>query len=168
MSARGRWFWVLQQMSSLIISDYLRYTESTYGTFATRDYLALVVALAKHHHPGGCAAQRGAQSTVASPGLVDLAATDADYRAYQACAQERSYHDQEQVYADFPPPATVVRSPVVEPRSGAAGAGHAVPTALSHRRAHSPRTICLAGRYRAARGGPARRYGWWTRVTALL
>jgi hypothetical protein len=101
-------------------------------------------------------------------GLVDVAATDADYRAYQACAQERSYHDQEQVYADFPPPATVVRSPVVEPRSGAAGAGHAVPTALSHRRAHSPRTICLAGRYRAARGGPARRYGWWTRVTALL
>jgi len=59
--------WVLQQLSSLIISDYLRYTESTYGTFATRDYLALVVALAKHHHPGGCAAQRGAQSTVASP-----------------------------------------------------------------------------------------------------
>ncbi|HYZ38042.1 MAG TPA: YihY/virulence factor BrkB family protein [Pseudonocardiaceae bacterium] len=96
-------FWVLQQLSSLIISDYLRYTESTYGTFAT------VITLLWWLYLQSIITLVGAQLNVVLKerlhprGLVDVPATDADYRAYQAYAQERSYHDQEQVYTDFPP-----------------------------------------------------------------
>ena len=35
-------------------------------------------------------------------GLVDTPATEADYRAYEAYAKERTYHDNERVRTEFP------------------------------------------------------------------
>lgn len=97
----GAAFWVLQQLSSLIIARYLHYTENTYGNFAT------VITLLWWFYLQSVITLVGAQLNVVLKerlhprGLVDLPATDADYRAYQAYAQERTYQPHQRVQAVF-------------------------------------------------------------------
>lgn len=99
----GVGFWVLQQLSSLIITRYLANAESTYGTFAT------VITLLWWFYLQALITLLGAQLNVVLKarlhprGLVNAPATEADHRAYQAYAEERTYHDHERVRADFPP-----------------------------------------------------------------
>jgi membrane protein len=98
----GLLFWVLQSLSSLIISNYLHKAQSTYGTFAT------VITLLWWFYLQSIVTLLGAQLNVVLKerlhprAITDAPQTEADRRAYDAYAQERSYHDEEQVSADFP------------------------------------------------------------------
>ncbi|WAL65190.1 YihY/virulence factor BrkB family protein [Amycolatopsis cynarae] len=97
----GLLFFVLQSLSSLIISRYLHNAQRTYGQFATVITLLwwfylqsivtllgaqLNVVLKEHLHPRALAAS------------LD---TEADERAYRAYAQERAYHDDEHIRTEF-------------------------------------------------------------------
>ncbi|TVT52609.1 YihY/virulence factor BrkB family protein [Amycolatopsis rhizosphaerae] len=97
----GLLFFVLQSLSSLIISRYLHTAQRTYGQFATVITLLwwfylqsivtllgaqLNVVLKEHLHPRALAAS------------LD---TEADERAYRAYAQERAYHDDEHIRTEF-------------------------------------------------------------------
>ncbi len=96
-------FWVLQQLSSLIISRYLHNAQSTYGNFAT------VITMLWWFYLQSIVTLLGAQLNVVLTerlhprGIIDAPVTEADHRAYQAYAQERTYQEQEQVRAEFPP-----------------------------------------------------------------
>jgi membrane protein len=95
-------FWLLQQLSSLIISRYLHTAERAYGNFAT------VIAMLWWFYLGSIVTLLGAQLNVVLKerlhprGLVDSPATKADYRAYDAYAKERTYHQEEGVRTEFP------------------------------------------------------------------
>jgi membrane protein len=95
-------FWLLQQLSSLIIFQYLRTTERTYGNFAT------VITMLWWFYLQSIITLLGAQLNVVLKerlhprGLVDIPATEADYRAYDAYAKERTYHHDEAVHTEFP------------------------------------------------------------------
>ena len=95
-------FWLLQQLSSLIISRYLHTAERTYGNFA------IVITMLWWFYLQGIVTLLGAQLNVVLKerlhprGLVDTPATEADYRAYEAYAKERTYHDDERVRTEFP------------------------------------------------------------------
>ncbi|MBV9649813.1 MAG: YihY/virulence factor BrkB family protein [Pseudonocardiales bacterium] len=95
-------FWILQQLSSLIISRYLHTAARTYGNFAT------VITVLWWFYLQGIVTLLGAQLNVVLKqrlhprGLVDTPSTEADYRAYQAYAKERTYSDDEQVHTEFP------------------------------------------------------------------
>ena len=95
-------FWMLQQLSSLIISRYLHNAARTYGNFAT------VIAMLWWFYLQSIVILLGAQLNVVLKerlhprALVDTPATEADYRAYEAYAKERTYHDDEHVEAEFP------------------------------------------------------------------
>jgi len=97
----GVTFWVLQTLSSLIISRYLQNAQSTYGNFAT------VITLLWWFYLQSIVTLLGAQLNVVlrerlhPRGLVDAPDTEADHRAYDAYAKERTYHEDEQVEADF-------------------------------------------------------------------
>ncbi|HKR48901.1 MAG TPA: YihY/virulence factor BrkB family protein [Pseudonocardiaceae bacterium] len=96
-------FWLLQQLSSLVIFRYLHNAERIYGSFATVItmlwwlYLQSVVTLL------------GAQLNVVLKerlyprGLVNGPTTEPDYRAYEAYAKERTYHHGQQVHTEFLP-----------------------------------------------------------------
>ena len=94
-------FWLLQQLSALIISRYLHTAERTYGNFAT------VITMLWWFYLQGIVTLLGAQLNVVIKerlhprGLVDTPATEADYRAYDAYAKERTYLDDERVYTEF-------------------------------------------------------------------
>lgn len=94
-------FWLLQQLSSLIISLYLHNAESTYGTFAT------VITMLWWFYLQSVVTLLGAQLNVVLKerlhprALIDVPATDADYRAYDAYAKERTYHHDQQVHTEF-------------------------------------------------------------------
>jgi membrane protein len=98
----GVLFWVLQSLSSLIITRYLHNAQSTYGHFATVItilwwfYLQSVITL--------LGAQLNAVLTerLHPRGLRGAPDTEADERAYDAYAKERTYHKEERVEADFP------------------------------------------------------------------
>jgi membrane protein len=98
----GLAFWLLQQLSSLIISQYLHTAERTYGTFAT------VITMLWWFYLQSIITLLGAQLNVVLTerlhprGLIEAPATDADYRAYDAYAKERTYHHDEQVDTQFP------------------------------------------------------------------
>jgi YihY family inner membrane protein len=98
----GVLFWVLQSLSSLIISHYLQNAQSTYGTFAT------VITLLWWFYLQSIITLLGAQLNVVLKerlhprALTDAPETEADHRAYEAYAQERTYHEEEQVRAEFP------------------------------------------------------------------
>ena len=94
-------FWVLQQVSSFIITRHLGSAQSTYGNFATVItmlwwfYLQaqvtllgaqLNVVLKEHLHP---------RTFFGGP------TTEADYRALEAYADEATYHEREEVEARF-------------------------------------------------------------------
>lgn len=95
-------FFVLQTISSLIISRYLQSAQSTYGHFTTvitilfwfylQSMITLFgaqlnVVLTKHLHP---------RSAVGGPH------TEADRRAYDEYAKERTYHRDQRIHTDFP------------------------------------------------------------------
>jgi len=95
-------FWLLQLLSSLIISRYLHTAERAYGNFAT------VITMLWWFYLGSIVTLLGAQLNVVLKerlhprGLVDSPATKADYRAYDAYAKERTYHQEEGVRTEFP------------------------------------------------------------------
>ncbi len=99
----GLLFWVLQSVSSLIISRYLHNAQSTYGHFAT------VITILWWFYLQSVITLLGAQLNVvlterlhprAMTGPPD---TQADHRAYDAYAKERTYHKEEHVEAEFSP-----------------------------------------------------------------
>jgi YihY family inner membrane protein len=95
-------FWILQSLSSLIISRYLQNAQGTYGTFAT------VITILWWFYLQSIITLLGAQLNVVLKerlhprAIVDAPDTEADRRAYDAYAKERTYHDNERVQADFP------------------------------------------------------------------
>jgi len=94
-------FWVLQSLSSLIISRYLQNAQSTYGNFA------VVITILWWFYLQAMVTLLGAQLNVVlherlhPRALVDGPDTHADKRAYDAYAKERTYHEEEQVETDF-------------------------------------------------------------------
>jgi len=97
----GVTFWVLQSVSSLIISRYLQNAQSTYGSFAT------VITILWWFYLQSIITLLGAQLNVVlrerlhPRALVDAPDTEADQRAYDAYAKERTYHEEEHVEAEF-------------------------------------------------------------------
>ncbi|NIH79137.1 YihY/virulence factor BrkB family protein [Amycolatopsis viridis] len=98
----GVLFWVLQTLSSLIISRYLHNAQSTYGTFAT------VITLLWWFYLQGIVTLLGAQLNVVLTdrlhprALAGPPETEADHRAYESYAEERAYHEEERVDTSFP------------------------------------------------------------------
>jgi len=94
-------FWVLQSLSSLIISHYLNNAQSTYGTFAT------VITMLWWFYITSIVTLLGAQLNVVLKerlyprGLVDAPDTEADHRLYDNYAKERTYLEEEQVETRF-------------------------------------------------------------------
>jgi len=94
-------FWVLQSLSSLIISHYLSNAQSTYGNFAT------VITMLWWFYITSIVTLLGAQLNVVLKerlyprGLVDAPDTEADHRLYDNYAKERTYHEDEQVHTSF-------------------------------------------------------------------
>jgi membrane protein len=94
-------FWILQSLSSLIISHYLSNAQSTYGTFAT------VITMLWWFYITSIVTLLGAQLNVVLKerlyprGLVDAPDTEADHRLYDNYAKERTYDENEQVHTSF-------------------------------------------------------------------
>ena len=99
----GAGFWLLNQLSSLIIFRYLHNAERIYGNFATvitilswfylQSVITLIgaqlnVVLKERLHP---------RRLIHAPAPV----TEADHRAYDAYAKERTYHHDQQVHTQF-------------------------------------------------------------------
>jgi YihY family inner membrane protein len=97
----GAVFWVLQQLSSFIISRHLQSAQSTYGTFAT------VITMLWWFYLQGQITLLGAQLNVVLKrhlwprSLIGGPDTHADHRAYEQYAEERKYHDEEEVDTSF-------------------------------------------------------------------
>lgn len=96
-------FWLLETLSSLIISRYLHKAQGTYGNFAT------VITILWWFYIQGMVSLLGAQlNVVLKEGLYPRSLTkapdtDADRRAYRAYAEERTYHEREDVNVTFRP-----------------------------------------------------------------
>jgi membrane protein len=94
-------FWLLQQLSSLIIFRYLHNAERIYGNFAT------VITMLSWFYLQSVVTLLGAQLNVVLKErlhprrLVPAPATEADHRAYDAYAKERTYHDDQEVDSKF-------------------------------------------------------------------
>jgi membrane protein len=97
----GVMFWVLQQLSSFIISRHLQSAQSTYGTFAT------VITLLWWFYLQGQITMLGAQLNVVLKrrlwprSLIGGPDTQADHRAYEQYAEERKYHEEEEIDTSF-------------------------------------------------------------------
>ncbi|HZD87150.1 MAG TPA: YihY/virulence factor BrkB family protein [Gaiellaceae bacterium] len=97
----GLVFWVLQEVSSLIISRELSKTQSTYGNFAT------VITILWWFYLQAQVTLLGAQLNVVLKerlyprSLFGGPSTEGDYRAFEAYAEEATYHEREEVQADF-------------------------------------------------------------------
>jgi membrane protein len=95
-------FWLLQQLSSLIIFRYLHNAERIYGSYAT------VITMLTWFYSQSVVTLVGAQLNVVLKErlhprrLIPAPATEADHRAYDAYAKERTYHHDEQVDTQFP------------------------------------------------------------------
>lgn len=94
-------FWILQQLSSFIISRHLQSAQGTYGTFAT------VITMLWWFYLQGQITLLGAQLNVVwkrhlwPRSLIGGPDTHADHRAYEQYAEERKYHDEEEVDTSF-------------------------------------------------------------------
>jgi len=94
-------FWILQQLSSFIISGHLKNAQSTYGSFAT------VITMLWWFYLQAQLTMLGAQLNVVLKkhlwprSLIGGPDTQADHRAYQHYAEERKYHDKEEVDTSF-------------------------------------------------------------------
>jgi YihY family inner membrane protein len=95
-------FFVLQEISAIIISRHLKSAQSTYGHFAT------VITILWWFYLQSIVTLLGAQLNVVLKerlhprSLVDAPQTEADRRALQAYAEERTYHPEEEVRAEVP------------------------------------------------------------------
>jgi YihY family inner membrane protein len=94
-------FWLLQQLSSLIIFRYLHNAERIYGNFAT------VITMLSWFYLQSVITLLGAQLNVVLKErlhprrLVTAPTTQADHRAYDAYAKERTYHHDQQIHTKF-------------------------------------------------------------------
>lgn len=90
-------FFILEQLSAFIISRHLKSAQSTYGNFAT------VITILWWFYLQAVITLLGAQLNVVLKerlhprSLVDAPQTDADHRALQAHAEERTYQPEEKV-----------------------------------------------------------------------
>ena len=97
-------FWLLQQLSSLIISQYLHNAEKIYGNFAT------VITMLSWFYLQSVVTLVGAQLNVVLKErlhprrLVTAPVTEADHRAYDAYTKERTYHHNQQDHTEFQQP----------------------------------------------------------------
>jgi YihY family inner membrane protein len=95
-------FFVLQEISAIIISRHLKSAQSTYGSFAT------VITILWWFYLQSIVTLLGAQLNVVLKerlhprSLTDPPQTEADERALQAYAEERTYHPEEKVRAEVP------------------------------------------------------------------
>jgi membrane protein len=93
-------FFILQEVSSFIISRHLHSAQSTYGHFAT------VITILWWFYLQAIVTLLGAQLNVVLKerlhprSVVDAPQTEADRRALQAYAEERAYHPEEKVETD--------------------------------------------------------------------
>jgi membrane protein len=94
-------FWLLQQLSSLIIFRYLQNAERIYGNFAT------VITMLSWFYLQSVVTLVGAQLNVVLKerlhprGLATAPVTEADHRAYDAYVKERTYHPNQRIHTDF-------------------------------------------------------------------
>jgi YihY family inner membrane protein len=97
----GGVFFVLEQLSAFIISRHLKSAQSTYGHFAT------VITILWWFYLQALITLLGAQLNVVLKerlhprSLVDAPQTEADERALQACAEERTYQPEERVRTEI-------------------------------------------------------------------
>jgi membrane protein len=97
-------FWLLQQLSSLIIVRYLQTAKSIYGDYAT------VITMLWWFYLQSIVTLLGAEINVVLKerlyprALVGAPATEPDYRAYEAYAKERTYRHDQRVNTEFLPP----------------------------------------------------------------
>ena len=93
----GLIFFILEQLSSFIIARHLKSAQSTYGHFAT------VITILWWFYLQAIVTLLGAQLNVVLKerlhprSLVDAPQTEADHRALQAYAEERTYQPEEEV-----------------------------------------------------------------------
>ena len=93
----GLVFFVLEQLSSFIIARHLKSAQGTYGHFAT------VITILWWFYLQAIVTLLGAQLNVVLKerlhprSLVDAPQTEADHRALQAYAEERTYQPEEEV-----------------------------------------------------------------------
>ncbi len=96
----GVTFFVLQQLSAFIISRHLHSAQATYGHFAT------VITILWWFYLQAVVTLLGAQLNVVLKerlhprSMVDAPQTEADRRALQAYAEERTYHPEERVHTE--------------------------------------------------------------------
>ncbi|MBV8993573.1 MAG: YihY/virulence factor BrkB family protein [Pseudonocardiales bacterium] len=94
-------FWLLQQLSSMIIFRYLHNAERVYGNFAT------VITMLSWFYLQSVVTLAGAQLNVVLKerlhprSLVTAPVTEADHRAYDAYVKERTYHPGQRVHTEF-------------------------------------------------------------------
>ncbi|MDT7596740.1 MAG: hypothetical protein QOJ06_2286 [Pseudonocardiales bacterium] len=97
----GTAFWLLQQLSSLIIFRYLHNAERIYGNYAT------VITMLSWFYLQSVVILVGAQLNVVLKErlhprrLATAPVTEADHRAYDAYANERTYRSDQRVHTDF-------------------------------------------------------------------
>ena len=97
----GLAFWLLQQLSSLIIFRYLQNAQRIYGDFAT------VITILSWFYLQSVVTLVGAQLNVVLTErlhprrLLTAPVTEADQRAYEAYAKERTYHLDQRIQTDF-------------------------------------------------------------------
>ena len=90
-------FFILQQLSALIVSHYLQNAQSTYGHFAT------VITILWWFYLQSMITLLGAQLNVVLKcgfyprSLIDAPSTPADHRVLDAYATERTYHPEQRV-----------------------------------------------------------------------
>jgi YihY family inner membrane protein len=93
-------FWLLQQLSSLIIFRYLHNAERIYGSYAT------VITMLTWFYSQSVVTLVGAQLNVVLKErlhprrLIPATATEADHRAYDAYAKERTYHHDQRIHTE--------------------------------------------------------------------
>ena len=93
-------FWLLQQLSSLIIFRYLHNAERIYGSYAT------VITMLTWFYSQSVVTLVGAQLNVVLKErlhprrLIPAPATEADHRAYDAYTKERTYHHDQRVHTE--------------------------------------------------------------------
>jgi membrane protein len=95
-------FWILEQLSSYIISRRLQHAQATYGHFAT------VITILWWFYLQGVVTLLGAQLNVVLherlyPRSISKDHNAADQRALESYARSRSYEEGERVEADLPP-----------------------------------------------------------------
>jgi membrane protein len=97
----GLVFWLLQQLSALIIFRYLQNAQRIYGNFAT------VITMLSWFYLQSVVTLVGAQLNVVLTErlhprrLLTAPVTEADHRAYDAYAKERTYHHDQRVHTEF-------------------------------------------------------------------